>query len=71
MQEEQDSVGNSILHIKRDRNGGYRVVSPSKYNRRIVGDRPVLEFTGPRKGDPGIGATANGSIGNCSGGVTP
>ena len=71
MQEEQDSVGNSILHIKRSRDGGYRVVSPSNYNRRIYGDRPLLEFTGPRKGDPGIGDTANGSLGNCSGGVTP
>ncbi len=71
VQEEQDSVGNSILHIKRGRDGGYRLVSPSKYNRRIYGDRPVLKFTGPRKGDPGIGDTANGSLGNCSGGVTP
>ena len=71
VQEEQDSVGNSILHIRRRGNGRWKVVSPSGYNRRIYGDRPELEFTGPRAGDPGIGDTANGSIGNCSGGITP
>jgi secreted PhoX family phosphatase len=71
VQEEQDSVGNSILHVKRRGNGQWKVVSPSHYNRRIYGDRPLLEFTGPRAGDPGIGDTANGSVGNCSGGVTP
>jgi secreted PhoX family phosphatase len=71
VQEEQDSVGNSILHIRRRGNGRWKVVSPSGYNRRIYGDRPELQFTGPRAGDPGIGDTANGSIGNCSGGITP
>jgi uncharacterized protein len=35
VQEEQDSVGNSILHIRRRRNGRWKVVSPSPYNRRI------------------------------------
>ena len=29
VQEEQDSVGNSILHIRRRRNGRWKVVSPS------------------------------------------
>jgi uncharacterized protein len=71
VQEEQDAVGNSILHIRRRPNGRWRVVSPSPYNRRIYGDRPQLEFTGPLAGAAGIGATANGSLGNCSGGVTP
>lgn len=71
VQEEQDSVGNSILHIRRRGNGRWKVVSPSGYNRRIYGDRPQLQFTGPRAGDPGIGDTANGSVGNCSGGITP
>ena len=71
VQEEQDNVGNSILHIKRRRNGEWKVVSPSVYNRRIYGDRPDLEFTGPLRGAPGIGTSAHGSLGNCSGGVTP
>jgi uncharacterized protein len=71
VQEEQDSVGNSILHIKRDRDSRWKVVSPSVYNRRIYGDRPDLEFTGPLRGTPGIGTSAHGSVGNCSGGITP
>ena len=71
VQAEQDSVGNSILHVKRGGDGVWNVVSPSPYNRRIHGDRPQLEFTGPRAGDAGIGASAHGSVGNCSGGITP
>jgi secreted PhoX family phosphatase len=70
VQEEQDNVGNSILHIKRRRDE-WKVVSPSPYNRRIYGDRPDLDFTGPLRGAPGIGTSAHGSIGNCSGGITP
>ena len=71
VQAEQDAVGNSILHIKRGADGVWAIVSPSPYNRRIHGDRPALEFTGPRAGDAGIGESANGSVGNCSGGITP
>jgi uncharacterized protein len=71
VQEEQDAVGNSILHIRRDRHGCWKVVSPSVYNRRIYGDRPDLEFTGPLRGAAGIGDSAHGSVGNCSGGITP
>jgi secreted PhoX family phosphatase len=71
VQEEQDSVGNSILHVKRRGNGRWKVVSPSRYNRRIYGDRPDLVFTGPLVGAPGIGTSAHGSVGNCSGGITP
>jgi uncharacterized protein len=70
VQEEQDAVGNSVVHVKR-RDGRWKVVSPSDYNRRIYGDRPQLEFTGPLAGTPGIGDTANGSVANCSGGITP
>ena len=71
VQAEQDAVGNSVLHVKRGADGVWQVVSPSPYNRRIHGDRPALEFTGPRAGDDGIGESANGSLGNCSGGITP
>jgi uncharacterized protein len=71
VQEEQDSVGNSIVHVKRRKSGRWKVVSPSEYNRRVYGDRPDLEFTGPLAGAPGIGVTAHGTLGNCSGGVTP
>src|ERR687896_301167 len=34
---ERKSVGNSILHVKRGRDGIWRVVSPSKYNSRVYG----------------------------------
>jgi hypothetical protein len=71
---EQEAVGNSILHIKRDGDGAWRVISPSKYNRRITGDAPAMAFTGPLADNPaypGIGRTVNGSVANCSGGITP
>jgi len=71
IQLEQDSVGNSIVHIKRNKDGIWKVVSPSTCNRRLYGDRPRFDFTGPRKGAPGIGDFANGTVGNCSGGITP
>jgi secreted PhoX family phosphatase len=70
IQLEQDAVGNSILHVRRA-GGSWSVVSPSRYNRRIHGDRPTLEFTGPLAGDPRWAGRANGSVGNCSGGLTP
>lgn len=74
VQIEQESVGNSILHVKRGKDGAWAVVSPSRYNRRITGAGPVHQFTGPLADNPaypGIGETANGSLANCSGGITP
>jgi uncharacterized protein len=71
---EQDSVGNAVVHIRRRRGGTWKVISPSPYNRRITGKSPVCEFTGPLKGQTAgliIGDTANGSVANCSGGITP
>ena len=32
---ERSTIGNALLHVRQDRNGRWRVVSPSKYNRRI------------------------------------
>lgn len=71
---ERDSVGNAIVHVKRKADGTWGVVSPSRYNRRITGSGPTLEFTGPLAGHPaypGIGTEAAGSLANCSGGITP
>jgi uncharacterized protein len=76
---ERKSVGNSILHVKRDREGVWRVVSPSKYNTRIYGgqvdapeaERSLFSVTGPVAGDPRVGRQIWGSVGNCSGGITP
>ncbi|MDA0136233.1 PhoX family protein [Solirubrobacter sp. CPCC 204708] len=71
---ERGSVGNSVLHVRRAADGTWSVVSPSRYNRRITGGGPTLNFTGPLANNPaypGIGATASGSLANCSGGITP
>jgi secreted PhoX family phosphatase len=77
---ERRSVGNSILHVRLDPHGVWRVVSPSKYNSRIYGGRvsgaPAVErslfaVTGPLAGDPRVGDEIWGSVGNCSGGITP
>ena len=71
---EQAGVGNAIVHISRDAAGVWQVVSPSPYNRRVTGAGPALRFTGPLANDPahpGIGASANGSVADCSGGITP
>lgn len=71
---EMEAVGISVLHVRRDAGGLFRVVSPSFYNRRITGDGPVAEFTGPlaaQPDHPGIGTAAPGSLANCSGGITP
>ena len=77
---ERESIGNSILHVRRNAEGIWKPVSPSRYNRRIYAglmpDRPGPEYstfrvTGPLAGDPKIGATIDGTLGNCSGGTTP
>ena len=71
---EREAVGNSVLHVRKDAEGLWRVVSPSPYNRRITGAGPRTEFTGPLAGDPdhpGVGTEAPGSLANCSGGITP
>jgi secreted PhoX family phosphatase len=68
---EQESVGNAIVHVRKDGEGLWQVVSPSPYNRRITGTDPVCEFTGPLAGTTRVGDTARGSLANCSGGITP
>jgi secreted PhoX family phosphatase len=68
---ERAAVGYSIVHVKRDTNGLFQIVSPSPYNRRIDAMSTPLTFTGPLAGLPGIGPDAPGSLANCSGGITP
>jgi secreted PhoX family phosphatase len=78
--EEKYSVGNSIVHVRRNDEGLWKVVSPSPYNRRITGDSPAIEMTGPVPKTAQVNAdgttvlveaTAAGSLANCSGGITP
>jgi secreted PhoX family phosphatase len=76
---ERKSVGNAILHVRRGRDGVWRVVSPSHYNTRVYGgqvaapevERSRFTVTGPVAGDPRVGREIWGSVGNCSGGITP
>ena len=76
---EKEATGNSIVHIAKNAEGVWKVVSPSRYNRRVYGGQvpgkpsPKLPFTGPRAGEAGIGTDepADGTMGNCSGGITP
>jgi len=77
---EQESVGNSIVHVRRSAEGTWDVVSPSPYNRRITGSTPACAVTGPLAGttqaNPDgsptvIETTIAGSLANCSGGITP
>jgi secreted PhoX family phosphatase len=76
---EQESVGNSVVHVRRV-DGLWQVVSPSPYNRRITGAEPGCEITGPLRGTVQqnadgtpvtVGTVAAGSLANCSGGITP
>jgi secreted PhoX family phosphatase len=77
---ERASVGNSIVHVKRDHEGVWKVVSPSRYNRRVYGgvvtnapraEGSLFAVTGPLAGHPRVGYEIAGSLGNCSGGTTP
>lgn len=77
---EQESVGNSIVHVRRTKEGTWQVVSPSPYNRRITGATPACGVTGPLAGttrlnpdgtSTTIETSIAGSLANCSGGITP
>ena len=64
---EQETVGGSILHIKKYRNK-WSLIKGSKYNRRIHGRTPIpfshkYKIMGTR--------TALGTLANCAGGQTP
>jgi secreted PhoX family phosphatase len=74
IREERKSVGNSFLHIARGTDGIWGVVEGSEFNRRIYGDSPIIPMTGPLAkptSEGGVGTTSNGSLANCSGGITP
>ena len=62
---ERSLVGGSYLEIKRDNTGRWQTLSDSKRAFRIDGTTPI-----PLVGAAG-GRTATGTMGNCSGGVTP
>lgn len=66
---EQESLGGSILRMKRAPKGAWRPVVPHGSNRRVSGLTPI-PFAGASR--PIAGAMrAIGTVGNCSGGLTP
>ncbi|CAM3992220.1 PhoX family protein [Mesobacillus zeae] len=67
---EKESVGGSVIHVKKEKDG-WKLVKNDKYNRRVDGTTPI-ELTGPALGSKAVnGATkVFGSLGNCSGGRT-
>ena len=67
--EEQQSVGLSVLHVKKDAEGQWALVADSAYNRRIDATSKTL-LVGPAAAVDG-GPEAVGTLANCSGGVTP
>jgi uncharacterized protein len=68
---ERTAVGGSIFRVQRQRDGRWSFVADS-HNRRVTGFTTCM-LTGPAAGSAGVfGATeVAGSVGNCSGGVTP
>ena len=68
---ERTSLGGSIFRVQRRRDGSWTFVQDN-HNRRVTG-YTTCRLTGPAAGSPGVhGATeVSGSVGNCSGGVTP
>jgi secreted PhoX family phosphatase len=73
---ELEAHGMTVVEVVRE-NGKWSVVRDSRLNRRITGTTPIL-LTGPAAGDDWLktnaditGSTVLGTLGNCSGGLTP
>ena len=68
---ERVSLGVSIFRVKRRRGGEWACVSDPR-NRRVDGYAPC-ELTGLARGSTAVGGATrvSGTVGNCSGGVTP
>ncbi|RAZ56508.1 PhoX family protein [Campylobacter hyointestinalis] len=74
---QQNSLGVTILNIKRDGSNFYKYKIDSKYNRRINANTPIL-ITGEAKGDDALktatdpkGELVFGTLNNCGCGKTP
>ncbi len=68
VEKEMYDVGGSIIHIKRNKEGDWELVKDSEMNRRLNGFT-MIPFNWD---EPIRGAKAGmGTLGNCSGGITP
>ena len=71
------AMGMSVVEVMQNSRGDWEVVKGGEYSRRFTGDSP-FEITGPARGhelmrtaeDP-QGLVVNGTLANCSAGVTP
>ena len=67
VEKEQESVGGSVLHIRKKR-GRWSLIKESSYNRRITG-KSKIPFS---RGEKVMGQNHSiGTIANCAGGLTP
>ncbi len=74
---ELNAHGVSVVHIRRQADGSWAPVIPSRFNRRITGLTP-MEIAGPVRGSDFVktkyspdGTHTRGTLNNCAMGVTP
>lgn len=74
---ELEAHGLTVVEVMRDRNGRWRYIQGSRYNRRISATTP-FRLTGPAAGSRWLqtstdinGDTVAGTLNNCAGGETP
>ena len=74
---EQQAHGFSTLEVRKDNKGQWQTVENSNYARRVTATTPIA-ISGAAAGSPRMQTTADpsgrlvlGTLGNCSGGVTP
>jgi secreted PhoX family phosphatase len=75
MRREQNEVGGSIVHIRRSKKGGWKVVEDSRFARRFTALEPEIPYDGPvPELAPSLlpsSGTVAGTLANCSGAQTP
>jgi secreted PhoX family phosphatase len=65
---ERSAVGGSLVHLKRDKSGHWRLVKNSKYNRKVDATTKIPFAAGTKVDGSSF---AIGTLANCAGGVTP